>query len=127
MVGNMLSDSSFRQGVVFSCQARRQVSPMSHDQPRASGTLPVACMRQLTPTERQIVDLLMQWQWVSDEQLAQHIYGCILDASVRDALEKHIDHLRMKVRLYEHDIGRIMRYGYILLPQVLPDRKATES
>lgn len=88
--------------------------------------LPVACMRQLTPTEQQIICLLMENQFISDEQLAQHIYGSVLDAAVRDALEKHIEHLRVKVRLYEHDIGRIMRYGYILLPLVLPDRKPPE-
>gem|GEM_PF-6069762 len=124
-MGDMFFAPSLRQGVVFSCQPPPQAR--AHGQPRAPGILPAACIRQLTPTERRIVDLLMQWQWVSDEQLAQHIYGCVLDAAVRDALEKHIEHLRVKVRLYEYDIGRIMRYGYILLPQVLPDRKATES
>lgn len=70
---------------------------------------------KLTPTEYRIFHLFTSQPLLSDETLAHAIFGCASDESVKVALEKHIDHLRAKIRVYGLDIRRVLRYGYVLL------------
>lgn len=70
---------------------------------------------KLTPTEYRIFQLFTAQVLLSDEILAQTIFGCVSDGSIKVALEKHVDHLRSKIRVYGLDIRRVLRYGYVLL------------
>ncbi len=69
----------------------------------------------LTQTEYRIFQALFQEWLLSDEQLAVKVFKCSGDKSVRECLEKHIDHIRGKIRVYGWDIYRVLHYGYILL------------
>lgn len=73
------------------------------------------CNVKLTPMEYRIFHLFTAQVLLSDEALAQTIFGCASDESIKVALEKHIDHLRAKIRVYGLDIRRVLRYGYVLL------------
>ena len=70
---------------------------------------------KLTPTEYRIFQLFTAQSLLSDEALAQSIFGCASDESIKVALEKHVDHLRAKICVYGLDIRRVLRYGYVLL------------
>ena len=70
---------------------------------------------KLTPTEYRIFQSFTVEQLLSDEALAQTIFGCTSDESIKAALEKYIDHLRAKIRVHSLDIRRVLRYGYVLL------------
>lgn len=71
---------------------------------------------RLTKKEYSIFQAFFQNGLLSDEHIARKVFGCFDDKSVRECLEKHIDHLRAKIRVYGWDIYRVLRYGYILLP-----------
>lgn len=75
----------------------------------------------LTPIEARIVRAFVCSTVLSDEQLSRLIYDRPYDQRMIKLLEKHVDHIRPKVRSYSYDVGRILRYGYILLPVILSD------
>ena len=81
----------------------------------------------LTPTEARLLSLLVHHAVLSDEHLASLVYERPLDSQIRAALEKHVDNLRPKLRVHDYDIGRVYRYGYVLLPSLLPDGHASEG
>ena len=81
----------------------------------------------LTPTEARLLSLLMQHAVLSDEQLASLVYARPLDSHVRAALEKHVDNMRPKLHVHGYDIGRVLCYGYVLLPSLLSDEQASEE
>ena len=69
----------------------------------------------LTKKEYEIFQTFFENGLLSDEQIAREVFASADDKYVRQCLEKHIDHLRVKIRAYGLDIYRISRYGYILL------------
>jgi DNA-binding response OmpR family regulator len=71
---------------------------------------------RLTKKEYHIFHAFIQNGLLSDEDVAREVFGCSDDKCVRECLDKHIDHLRAKIRVYGWDIYRVLRYGYILLP-----------
>ena len=71
---------------------------------------------RLTKKEYSIFQVFFQNGLLSDEQIAREVFAYVDDKRVRECLEKHIDHLRAKIRVYGWDIYRVLRYGYILLP-----------
>ncbi len=72
---------------------------------------------RLTKTEYRIFQALFRETLLSDEELAKEVFECSQDKGVRECLDKHIDHLRRKVRLYGWGVYRVLQYGYILLQE----------
>ena len=95
-------DTSFSS---IRCDARKHIISFSHQ----GRTV------KLTPTEYRIFQFFTAQALLSDEALAQTIFGCASDESIKAVLKKHIDHLRAKIRVYGYDIRRVLRYGYVLL------------
>ncbi len=79
----------------------------------------------LTRTAYRLCEVLFHERLLSDERLVRQVFACSLDTQMKECLDKHIDHLRAKIRVYEWDILRVLRYGYLLLPhdQVSMDRE----
>ena len=71
----------------------------------------------LTKTEYRIFQALFRDTLLSDDQLAAEVFACSQDKSVRECLDKHIDHLRRKMHLYRWGVYRVLQYGYILLQE----------
>jgi len=72
---------------------------------------------RLTKTEYRIFQALFREKLLSDEQLVVEVFACSQDKSVRECLDKHIDHLRRKVRSHGWRVYRVLQYGYILLQE----------
>jgi hypothetical protein len=71
----------------------------------------------LTQTEYRLCEVLFQERLLSDERLVRHVFACSLDTQMKECLDKHIDHLRSKLRVYAWTIYRVLCYGYLLLPR----------
>lgn len=72
---------------------------------------------RLTPLEYRLMTLLARWPGapVSFVALTRAAFDRDADAETRQALEKHMDRLRSKLRPYGATLPCVMGYGYLLL------------
>jgi len=82
---------------------------------------------KLTPTEHQIMCILLSERIAQDETLAA---GALESEgpptkATRDALEKHVNNIRTKIRPYGLDIHRVHKYGYVLTSEQKKSGKTT--
>jgi Transcriptional regulatory protein, C terminal len=71
-----------------------------------------------TPTEYRLLTPLLDHvnTPVSFKQLTQSVLNRPLDRDSRRLLDKHIDHIRSKIRAHGLNIHCVARFGYMLLP-----------
>jgi DNA-binding response OmpR family regulator len=72
---------------------------------------------QLSKTEYRIFQALFCETLLSEEQLATEVFACFPDKSIKECLDKHIDHLRRKIRSHKWRVYRVLHYRYILLQE----------
>ncbi len=72
---------------------------------------------RLTPLEYRLMALLARWPGapVSFDALTRAAFERDADPEARQALEKHMDRLRSKLRPYGATLPCVMGYGYLLL------------
>ena len=72
---------------------------------------------RLTPLEYRLMTLLAQWPGapISFDALSRAAFERDADPEARQALEKHMDRLRSKLRPYGATLPCVMGYGYLLL------------
>ena len=70
---------------------------------------------KFTPTQYRLLVLLLEGRPVADAQLLRATLTCGEDSPISRVLEKHIEKIRSKLRLYGLTIHRIAKYGYLLL------------
>ena len=72
---------------------------------------------RLTPLEYRLMALLARWPGapVSFDALTHAAFDRDADPEARQALEKHMDRLRSKLRPYGVILPCVMGYGYLLL------------
>ena len=72
-------------------------------------------MVKFTPTEYRLLVPLLCGHAMTDRDLAQAGFACDVNPQIHKSIEKHIDKIRGKLRLFELNIHRVAKYGYILL------------
>jgi DNA-binding response OmpR family regulator len=72
---------------------------------------------KLTPTEFRLLFLLRHGSAVTYADLASHVYKCEVDSTVRVMMDKHIDHIRGKMRGTGLYLYCVLNYGYLILPE----------
>src|SRR4051794_9797877 len=72
---------------------------------------------KLTPTEFQLLFPLRHGHAVTYTDLAHHVYKCTVDDTVRVMMDKHIDHIRGKMRGTGLYLYCVLNYGYLILPE----------
>lgn len=71
---------------------------------------------RFTPTEYRLLFPLRHGSPMTYAQLATDAYGCSIDARVREVIDKHIDHIRVKLEGSGLYVYCVLGYGYVLLP-----------
>jgi DNA-binding response OmpR family regulator len=72
---------------------------------------------KLTPTEFELFSLLRHGTAVTYADLAYSVYKCSVDGTVRAMMDKHIDHIRGKMRGTGLYLYCVLNYGYLILPE----------
>jgi DNA-binding response OmpR family regulator len=75
----------------------------------------------LTPTEYRLLLPLRSGTPVTYADLAWTAYQYKVDDKVREAMDKHIDRIRCKLRGSGIYVYCVLGYGYLLLPEHFPD------
>ena len=82
---------------------------------------------KLTPTEYNLLFPLRHGIPVLYEDLANMAYNYPMDDQVRFMMDKHIDRIRGKLRGTGVYIYCVLNYGYLLLPEVAPNKLRSHS
>ena len=77
----------------------------------------------LTPLQYRLLFLLREGVAVSYADLAQMVYHCPLDEKVRVMMDKQVDRIRKKLRGTGVYVYCVLGYGYLLLDEVLPEKR----
>lgn len=75
----------------------------------------------LTVTEYRLLFPMRSGTPITYADLAWMAYNYNVDEKVRTMMDKHIDRIRGKLRGTGIYIYCVLRYGYLLLPETLPD------
>jgi DNA-binding response OmpR family regulator len=76
----------------------------------------------LTVTEYRLLFPMHSGMPITYADLAWIAYNCNVDERVRTMMDKHIDRIRGKLRGTGIYIYCVLGYGYLLLPETLPDK-----
>jgi DNA-binding response OmpR family regulator len=71
-----------------------------------------------TPTEYQLISQILRTGGlpVAFEDLTRSVFDRASDRDARRLLDKHVDHIRSKLRPLGLNVRCVARYGYLLLP-----------
>jgi DNA-binding response OmpR family regulator len=81
-------------------------------------------MVTLTPAEYRLLSPLRHGRPVTHAHLALQAYNRVLDRHVRRMMNKHIDSIRAKLEGKGIYVYCVLRYGYVLLDEILPQEEA---